>query len=319
MRDTVHAVVALLPRCLEAAVLSLRFLAGAAPVLASCQIPDAQEAKLAQAARLSLHTYSADDMDCAAVTALAAADAAPQNLEIQASALGIVAQTIDLMGSLKRADLMGTDVALITRIHDLSNAGFRVAEKARTAAPDSPDFKLLQALVMVGASPWIDVEQSVSTTRRAMALLTEVVDVAPATQHGLAQAVLGRMYFEMPPLLGGDVARSIDLLEDAVKRNPRNVQVWRYLAESYDQEFEEDKAIEAMKAMLAIEPGPGEYQLAADEWRLARGLAGRLQAVDLAKELAEKRSALLAQHPELLTRASTAVGGHGGDHPLTGQ
>lgn len=234
-------------------------------------------------------------------------------------AMGVIVQTIDLLASLKKADLMGVDVALIDRINALIERGFRISDRARTLAPDSPDIKLLRALVMSVSSPWLELEKSVATMRDAMSLLNEVVEAAPDTQGGLAQAVLGRFYYELPPLLGGDLPKSIALLEDAVARNPQNVQALRYLAESYDQDLEEAKAVKTMSAMLTAEPGPGEFQLFADEWRLAQGLAGRLQATDLRDALDAKRQTLLKAHPELLTRESTAVGGHGGDHPLEGQ
>lgn len=299
-------------------VVSLAILAGALPALADCRIPEGQEERLAQVQRLALQTHSADQMNCAADTAIAAAAAAPDSVEVHALALGTLSQAIDLLSSLKRADLMGVDTALIARIQELSQAGLEVGVRARALAPDSPDIKLLHALLLVVSSPWLEVEQSVATVREAMTLLSAVVDEAPDTLGGLAQTVLGRIYFELPPLLGGDLARSVALLEDAVKRNPANIQALRYLAESYDQELEEARSTETLHLMVPLEPGPGEYQLFADEWRLAQGLAGRLHATELRDALAAKRQALLEVHPELLTRESTAVGGHGGDNPLSG-
>ncbi|WP_417321044.1 tetratricopeptide repeat protein [Emcibacter sp.] len=303
-------------RCARAAVLPAFLIGAALPTYADCPVPDKLEDKIAKAGSLSVETHSLSNMECAATLALAAAEAAPENLEVQGLALGITAQAMDLMGSIKREDLMGTDTHLIGRINTLAGRALVVADNSLAKAPGSPDFKLLKALVVVIAAPWGEVEQSVESTRQAMALLEEVITAAPDTMGGLAQTVLGRIYFELPPILGGDVLKSISLLEDALERNPHNIQTLRYLAESYDQEMEEAKAVETLTAMMAIEPGPGEYQLVADELRLGRGLAGRLHAAGLVKKLEEKRQALLKAHPELMTRQSMAIGGHGGDHPL---
>lgn len=306
----------ILAHCARATVVPAVLMAISLSAFADCIVPDEQENRIAQAGRLSVETHRLSSMECAALLALTAAEAAPESLEVQGMALGITAQAIDLMGSVKREDLMGTEGDLVRRINGFSGRALAIADKSLAKTPESPDFKLLKALVIVLSAPWGEVEQSVERTRQAMTLLAEVIKAAPDTRGGLAQMVLGRIYFEMPPILGGDVLKSISLLEDARARNPRNIQTLRYLAESYDQEMEEEKAVATLRAMLTIEPGPGEYQLVADELRLGRGLAGRLQAADLAKNLERKRQALLKAHPELMTRKSMAIGGHGGDHPL---
>lgn len=283
---------------------------------ADCTIPDGQDKRIAQIQTLALQTHSARKMECAAKTALATAREAADNPELQAMALGVVAQTIDLLGSLKRADLMGVDNAMITRIHQLTKDATTLAEAALERSPDNADIHLMHAVILVLSSPWLEAEQSVKGMRRAIEKLEHLISTAPDTQGGLAQTVLGRIYFELPPMLGGDVIRSIGLLEDARQRNPDNVQTLRYLAESYDQELEEKKAVDSLRKMLSIKAQPGQYQLMADELRIGQGLALRLQARDVAAKLTAKRAALLKTHPELLTRASSAVGGHGGDNPL---
>lgn len=283
---------------------------------ATCPTPATQAERLALVGELSLATYSIDKMDCAATLALAAARAAPDDVGVQAMALGVIVHTIDLMGSVKRADLMGAEKALVVRIGELGKEGVALAAAARARAPDNPDLKVLQALVFALAGPWLSVEESVVMAHNAMTLLDEVVRTAPDTLGGTAQLALGRIYYELPPMLGGDIRRSISLLEDARKRNPDSIQAMRYLAESYDQDLEEAKAVETLKAMLPVEAGPGHYQLVADELNQAIGLARRLQAGDLAGQLDTRRKALLAAHPELLTRESSAVNGHGGDNPL---
>ena len=74
-----------------------------------------------------------------------------------------------------------------------------------------------------------------------------------------------------------------------------------------------------MTGLLDVEPSPLDLQLTADELKNARDLAHRIPAADLETRLTAKRDALLAAHPELLTRASTAANMHGGVDPITGK
>lgn len=286
---------------------------------AACTVPQTQSARIAQIEMRAVQTHSAAQMDCAAMIALVSAQKAPENSELQVMALGVVAQTIDLLGSLKRGDLMGVDNAMITRIHQLAAKAITLAETNINKTPDNADIRLLHAVILVLTAPWLDAEKSVDATRRAMGMLEHVIKTAPGTQGGMAQSVLGRIYFELPPLLGGDVIRSIALLEEARRRGPENIQTLRYLAESYDQELEEEKAVGALRKMIRLKAQPGQYQLMADELGLGGGLALRLKARDVAAKIGAKRMELFKAHPELLTRASTAVGGHGGANPLEGK
>jgi len=286
---------------------------------AACTVPETQSARIAQIQIHAAQTHSATQMDCAATIALASAQKAPENLELQLITLGVVAQTIELLGSLKRVDLMGMDNTMISRIHQLANEAITLAETNINKSPDNADIRLLHAVILVLTAPWFDVEKSIDSTRRAMGMLEHVIKTAPDTQGGMAQSVLGRIYFELPPLLGGDVTRSIGLLKEARRRGPENIQTLRFLAESYDQELEEEKAVNALKEMISIKAQSGQYQLMADELGLGQGLALRLKARDVAAKLGAKRAELFKAHPKLLTRASTAIGGHGGANPLEGK
>jgi len=70
--------------------------------------------------------------------------------------------------------------------------------------------------------------------------------------------------------------------------------------------------------MLTLQPQAAAEQEVADGLRIGAGLARRLGDKELAKEITVKRDALLAGNPQLLTRQSESMGGHGGVNPLTG-
>lgn len=300
-------------QCVSALALSF----ASAHAFASCPAPTDQAGQIAEASALSVQTYNRESLDCAARLAIAAANAAPDDLQAQGMALGFTAAALDLLGSLKREDLTGTETHLLERIEELSKQALAIGSRSLKRAPDNADIKTLYGVVLVLSGQWVEVERGIAQTRTAMGLFEDVIRSSPATLGGTAQLVLGRIYFELPPLLGGNLERSITLLVDATKRDPTNPQALRYLAEAYDQEMEEEKAKVALTAMLALGSEPGKHQLLADELRMGAGLAQRLGAVDLRTRLLEKRAEHLEQHPELLTRESTAVNGHGGDNPLT--
>lgn len=300
-------------------ILGLALVGAAQPAFSACTIPDAQTDRIVQVERLAPATYDIDQMDCAAMTALKAAEAAPDDQQVQALALGVTAGAIDLMGSVKREDLSGNNPALINRINELGASADAVAVAALSKNPNDPPLKILRAAIILLLAPWQDTEQGLAQSRVAGTLLDEAMAADPKALGGMAQMLRGRMYFELPTMLGGDLDRSVQLLEEAVRQDPANAQALRFLAETYDQEMKEAKAKAMLQAMLKLSAEQGKLQQLSDELRMGAGLARRLGEAGIAIELDTKRVALLKQHPELLTRVSTAVSGHGGKNPLTGK
>jgi tetratricopeptide (TPR) repeat protein len=59
------------------------------------------------------------------------------------------------------------------------------------------------------------------------------VKINPALDHGGPHRALGRLYFKLPGILGGDIKKSIDHLLKAVDYGPRYWENHYFLAESY--------------------------------------------------------------------------------------
>lgn len=59
------------------------------------------------------------------------------------------------------------------------------------------------------------------------------VKINPAISHGGPHRALGRLYFKLPGILGGDIKKSIDHLRKAVDYGPRYWENHYFLAESY--------------------------------------------------------------------------------------
>lgn len=280
--------------------------AGADVTSAQLECAAVMSDKRLEAARtLSVRTYSSDDLVCASRLYHAMAKAHTDDIALQIEAMTAMNNTLHYLQVLVSQDLMGVNRLNVAHATAVGDMLLDLAADAYTTAPDSPGVMVNKALAAKITDGAYDAD-----------LLVKAIDTAPSTLNGLAQIRLGRMLFELPTILGGDVEQSIDLLNQALEVDPGSIQALYYLAESYDQELEEGKAAAVMGNMLAVTPEPAEMQMAVDMLRLASGLAKRIRQQDLSVELRTRRNNLLEDNPELLTRVSIAVGGHGGEHPL---
>lgn len=82
--------------------------------------------------------------------------------------------------------------------------------------------------------------------------MAKVNKINPKYNNAGANMVLGRMYFKLPGIAGGDNDKSIELLQKTVKMAPKNWRAWIYLAEVLK---DEDKDAEAKKAIQTAAAG----------------------------------------------------------------
>ncbi len=73
---------------------------------------------------------------------------------------------------------------------------------------------------------------------------------------GASYIVLGRVYYVVPRILGGDLERSRALLEKARAMCPRTTTTLLYLAETYWHMRERSLAVRTLEELLAVEPYP---------------------------------------------------------------
>lgn len=88
-------------------------------------------------------------------------------------------------------------------------------------------------------------------------LMKKVIAKDPAFEGGGAYRVLGRMYFKLPGLFGGDNDKSIEYLVLAVKQGPQHWLSHLYLAETYLDEDQDDKAKALLLQVVKGPPLPG--------------------------------------------------------------
>lgn len=182
----------------------------------------------------------------------------------------------------------------------------------------SAEVNASRAVLMLQLSE-LDQENGFEKAVEGFSLLEKAVEKDEAVLDGLGLAVLGRVYYELPTIVGGDNLKAIEFLTRGYERNPTSPVTIQYLAEAYDQEIEEEKAKAMMANLVAIPATDENSQELADALRIAAGLSRRLRDKPLAKQLNDKRDALLEANPNLFDRKMEASGGHGGENPLTGK
>jgi hypothetical protein len=104
--------------------------------------------------------------------------------------------------------------------------------------------------------------------------LETVLKLAPAFQQGSADRALGRWYYKVPGLFGGDKKRSEAHLRKALAYNPQSVITHLFLAETL---LELDRKAEARKELEAAVAAPEDPEWAPED-RVFRAQAKRLLA-----------------------------------------
>lgn len=154
---------------------------------------------------------------------------------------------------------------------------------------------------------------------QARTLLELVIQEKPDALDGLALQLLGRISLDLPQILGGDVDKAVEYLEQGVAIAPASLDMRRWLAEAYLAQQETEKARGAIEVAAKLHDEHSNIQDKADAMLALGGLALRLNLPDAAAVFRSSRQALLAEYPYLQTREYHASLGHGGTDPFTGK
>jgi tetratricopeptide (TPR) repeat protein len=87
--------------------------------------------------------------------------------------------------------------------------------------------------------------------------MAAVMELDPVYAHGGPDRVLGRLYFKVPGLFGGDNDLAMEHLEKAIKAGPNYFLNHIYLAEVYLDEDKKDKARALLQKVVAGPPTKG--------------------------------------------------------------
>ncbi len=292
----------------------------AADAVYDCPTPAPSEFE-ARVTELSAAVWDKNSLGCAADLMSAAAAGAANDVALQVQAMLANLTYISHVNLLWDFDLYGIRVpewsARITRAIEQANT---IDQRLATVPADDPDLLAARGLYkLTWPTKVADTKTVMKETRAALALLEQAVANEPKALGGNALWVLGRVYFDLPEFAGGDAVKAIKLLEQAHSQTPKNISLLRYSAYVYAQDRNPPLAKRRLTEILAIDPDPTDLQTVADELKNARDLATRLPDPALARQLTEKRDALLRAHSRLLARKPTAANMHGGVDPITGK
>jgi hypothetical protein len=286
-----------------------------------CAVPADPAALQAKVERLYPQKSDKNALGCAADLLFMAAQASPEDPQLNVQALAVESEYIDHVNTLWDFDIYGVrQPEWAARLAHAIPQGKALAEQVAKLAPEDPTAECVRGYFQV-VWPFksADAKTALTASRDAIPLLEKATAKEPSALDGNCLLILGRLYYEVPEFAGGDMDKAAATLEKAAELTPHNVGVQRYLAYVRLQAGDVNGAKQALAAILTIEPSPLELQLMADELKNARDLAHRIPADDLETQLTAKRDALLKANPQLLTRASTAANMHGGVDPMTGQ
>lgn len=140
----------------------------------------------------------------------------------------------------------------------LAAKGIQWAERARTEQPDRVEGHYFYAVTVGEYASTIGIMQAVvdGVAGKVETAAKRAYSIDRDYWHGAPGTVLGRFYFLLP-WPKRDLNKSREYLEEVVARHPRALIGRDYLADTYYELGEREKAREQLAFVLANEPAPG--------------------------------------------------------------
>lgn len=135
-------------------------------------------------------------------------------------------------------------------------AGVEAGRAAAALQPSRPEGHFWLAANMGALAESFGLRQGLRYRGAIKASLERVLSLDPAYLQGSADRALGRWYFKVPGLFGGDAAKSETHLRKALTYNPHSVLTHLFLAETLVERGRRDEARRELQAALAAPPDP---------------------------------------------------------------
>lgn len=155
--------------------------------------------------------------------------------------------------------------------------GVNAGRTATEIAPDRPEGHFWMAASMGALAESYGLRQGLRYRGQIKDALERVLAIDPAFLDGSADRALGRWYFMVPRLFGGNKRKSEEHLRKALAYNPQSVITRLFLAETL---IDLDRKDEARKELQATLDAPLDPEWAPEDRRFKQ------QAADLLKTLA---------------------------------
>jgi len=118
-------------------------------------------------------------------------------------------------------------------------------------------------------SDWFEGLRLIDPVRKEMEV---TIKLDPDYEEASGLRTLARIYYRAPFFKGGDKRRSIELLEECLRRHPDDSMSMLYLAESYTAVGRRDDARKLLERMLSLCPDPDYSPELADNQAEARNM-----------------------------------------------
>ena len=128
-----------------------------------------------------------------------------------------------------------------------------LAEKAIALEPEKPDGHFWHAVNNGKYGESKGVMKSLGLVKPIKAAMNKVIELDRSYEEGGADRVLGRVFFKVPGIAGGDKDESLRRLLKSIEYGPNDPITLLYLGETYLALKEIDKARDALNKVLSIE------------------------------------------------------------------
>jgi tetratricopeptide (TPR) repeat protein len=135
-------------------------------------------------------------------------------------------------------------------------AGVAAGRKAMSMAPTRPEGHFWMAANMGALAESYGLRQGLRYRGAIRDALHTVLRLDPAFQQGSADRALGRWYYKVPALFGGDKRKSETHLRQALSYNPQSVVTRLFLAETLIAQNRTPEARRELEAAIAAPDDP---------------------------------------------------------------
>jgi tetratricopeptide (TPR) repeat protein len=122
------------------------------------------------------------------------------------------------------------------------DAGIDAGRKAVALQPNAPEGHFWLAANMGGLAEWFGLRQGLKYRKPIKEALETVLRLDPSYMQGSPDRALGRWYFKVPRLFGGDRKQSEDHLRRSLSYDPNSTISHFFLGELLDDEGRKEEA-----------------------------------------------------------------------------
>lgn len=291
--------------------------------LLDCPKPANATALLADFAQQAAMKWDYAKMDCGVRYGFELAQAKPDDLALQLQALGAQVDYFAVLDKeyspLYSASAL-KDAELSLRWMQTRKRAETLLARLQPVAGQVPEAWALRGIYnLLSLQHEVPESEKLKAPGLALPDLEAAIKQKPGVLDGVGLLILGSVLAELPEFAGGDSERAIALFVQGNEVAPSNLELKVALINAYLAERGQEKATAVLRQAATIPADGQNPQDYVDALRTLSGQAVRLQQIDLARQLAERRDVFLAGHAYLNPRKSTATVGHGGVDPLTGE